>query len=270
MPVGKLKLKMQLAHKLPSYYVVFPKYDRALPRICQKIKKLDGELYLIDVGANIGDTVALVANQSSGNFLCIEGEKSFYELLLTNIKNIKGSNIFVETKFCRGVGLNYQNLAVTKTKGTAKITPKNTANTSIDRNDFDTLDNIVLSKHKIFANTNILKIDTDGFEFDVLSGSKKLLTEVKPLIYLEYIPELYKNRKQNPLSVIELLTEFGYQKGLFYDNFGEPLGIFNLTENINELIANIDNKKVIYYDILVCVQSSWEKYKEIFKAELNY
>jgi hypothetical protein len=63
---NKAKIKMRLSHKNIFYYARFPLYDRALPRICREIQKINNELVLIDIGANIGDTAVLVTQPIPG------------------------------------------------------------------------------------------------------------------------------------------------------------------------------------------------------------
>ncbi|GHT11820.1 hypothetical protein FACS189426_14270 [Bacteroidia bacterium] len=264
--MGQKKIKMLLSQKTPYFYAIISTYDRALPRICESIQKIDKKLLIIDIGANIGDTASLISEKVSGaSILCIEGDKIFLPFLNDNTALIKNNTIFIEQKYCVDVLEN--NKFATETKnGTAHLSVSN--NNEIEN--VDTLDNMVNNNH-IFHKTNILKIDTDGFEITVLNGAKDFLKEIHPVIFFEFTPEAYVSNNQKPMDLINLLASYGYEKALFYDNFGNPVGIYNFsdTENIKRLINQIDNKKIYYYDIL-CIHYNDEKYLSILNNELYY
>jgi hypothetical protein len=44
----------------------------------------------------------------------------------------------------------------------------------------------------------LLKIDTDGFEYEVLDGSRRTLQASRPLIFLEFHPELIRRPGRAP------------------------------------------------------------------------
>jgi FkbM family methyltransferase len=265
--VGQRKMKMLLSQKTPWFYAIFPTYDRALPRICELIQKIDTKLIIIDIGANIGDTAFLITEKVIGaSILCIEGDKIFIPFLFDNISSLKNNNIFIEPKYC--VDLLENNKFNIETKnGTAHLSISN----DHEIENIDTLDNMV-NNNQIFKKTNILKIDTDGFEITVLNGAKEFLQQVHPMIYFEFTPDAYVSNKQDPMDLINLLGSYGYEKALFYDNFGLPMVIckFSHNENIRKLIKEIDGKNICYYDILCIHNSDEEKYLTVLNNELNY
>ena len=264
--VGNNKLKMLFSQKTPYYYATYSTYDRALPRICEMVQKIDKYLIIIDIGANIGDTASLISEKVNGaSILCIEGDKIFLQFLYENSLSIKNNTVFIEPKYCVDT-LNNNKFNVENKNGTAHLSISK--NTTIEN--INTLDNIV-NGHKIFLNTNLLKIDTDGFEITVLNGAKELLESKHPIVFFEFTPEAYISNKQNPMGLIKLLCLFGYEKALFYDNFGKVEGIYNFNDNniIQRKIDEIDNNKVYYYDILCIHKTDEEKYMKILENELK-
>jgi len=160
---GKTKLRMRLSHKNLYFYALFPMYDRALPRISAQIQEIDCRLVLIDVGANIGDTAALISETVNGaSILCIEGNDKVLEFLSYNVKLIKNNSITIEPCFCTDSPSNI-GFSVDMHYGTAKLVKNEMSNIQ-----GDTLDNIV-NRYPIFEKTNLLKIDTDGFEITVFN-----------------------------------------------------------------------------------------------------
>jgi len=265
--VGYKKLEMFLSQKTPQFYALFETYDRALPRICEAIQKIDKGLVIIDIGANIGDTASLISEKIGGaSILCIEGNDKYLHFLNRNIKSIENNTVIVEPFFCADTIDNNQ-LSIESHNGTAHLSFSSTGDTL---ENMDTLDNII-ERNKKFKETNLLKIDTDGFELAVISGAKELLKEKHPMIFFEFTPEAYIANKQNPMDLIELLKYLGYNQALFYDNFGVPVGIYEFKDmmNIQNMINKIDKKKKYYYDIL-CIHTEDEcKYISVLERELN-
>ena len=264
--VGNKKLKMLLSQQTPYYYASFLEYDRALPRICELIYNVDNNLFIIDIGANIGDTATLISDKISGaSILCIEGDQKFLPFLYYNTKKINNNVIYIEPKYCVDT-LENNKLNVENKNGTANLY---TSENNVIEN-IDSLDNII-NKNIQFRKANLLKIDTDGFEITLLKGAKKLLEQKHPLIFFEFFPEGYISNNQNPIDLIVLLNSYGYNKALFYDNFGNIKGIYNFTdiEEIKKNINEIDNNKIYYYDVLCVHRTDEEKYMYILKNEME-
>ena len=85
--IGKKHLLMNSSHRLQSL-LQRPFYDTALPRLAKFICQKRGNLVMIDVGANIGDTVSLVSDSVAGEFLCVEPNLAFYRFLKHNTRTI--------------------------------------------------------------------------------------------------------------------------------------------------------------------------------------
>jgi len=261
--IGKNKVYIHKSHKLPEYRKQFPFYDQALPRICQTIKEIDNDLTLIDVGANIGDSIALITDKVSGNFLCIEGDQKYLPVLKKNIAKFKSSNIEIEPSYCGDGSKN--TLSIINENGTARLIE--TKNSEIKN--IKTLDQMI-NEHPKFRSANILKIDTDGFEINVLRGAKKFITSSRPIIYTEFTPELYDKLDQKYSELIEILIKYGYTQSMFYDNFGRPIKKVNLNDkkSIISLVSKINKKNIYYYDILAIPNELKSKYQKIFEQEL--
>lgn len=264
--IGRKRLYINKSHMLPTYLDLYPFYDRALPRICKKLSEIDGELKFIDVGANIGDTVSLISDFINGSFLCIEGDVKYLPILRKNALKMEGNHIEIEPSYCGPNSISGKPLTAINKNGTAKLI--------FDSNDSSQLENIytldnVIKKHPMFEQSNILKIDTDGFEINVLKGASALLKSTRPVLFIEFTPQLYRNLEQEPLELFSILSKNGYKSALFYDNFGKPIKIVNLNnlEEINKLISDIDNKHIYYYDILTYHETK-NKYDKLFENEL--
>ena len=210
--IGNKKIFIYKSHRLLEYRNNYPFYDRALPRICKSLKDIDGHLTMIDIGANIGDTVSLVSDLTYGNFLCIEGDKKYLPLLKKNIQKFKNNYIEIEESYCND-GNNSQYI-INNYDGTAQLVESSEEKIE----NFRTLDQII-TIHPKFKSNNILKIDTDGFEINVIKGAISTIKKNNPVLFIEYTPELYLKLHQNPDELIKIIYKLGYENALFYDNY---------------------------------------------------
>ena len=58
---------------------------------------------------------------------------------------------------------------------------------------------------------DLLKIDVEGYEYEVILSSQDLLTAYKPKIHLELHLDLLKRRGKEPKHILSLLDEIGYR-----------------------------------------------------------
>src|SRR5262245_11335081 len=165
-PVVRVKVRdhylyVNTSHALPIYTADFPYYDTALPRLCAFLKRKRGYLTLIDVGANVGDTVSSVASKVSGTFLCIEADTKYINLLKMNVKDI--DNVTIESVLVSDVE---EELPVdfVQTRGTSHLARPSSANRPYSM--ATTVDKLV-QKHRAFSKTNVIKVDTDGYDYKV-------------------------------------------------------------------------------------------------------
>ncbi|MDR1792460.1 MAG: FkbM family methyltransferase [Bacteroidales bacterium] len=264
---GKTKLRTHASNRGPYHYVKNPLYDKALPRICKQLQTIDNQLHIIDIGANIGDTASLICEQVNGSsILCVEGNKCFLHLLEYNVANFGTKNsIFIASKYCTDSSVNSKFVTSTE-KGTAQLTLSENG----ESQEADTLDNII-NKFPEFKKCNLLKIDTDGFEIMVLKGANELLSIQHPIIYFEFSPSLYMRNGQTPMELLHLLIQNNYHKALFYNNYGESLGLFDLSneEKMAEFIGRVSQKNAdcTHYDILCINDLDTEKYMPILQSE---
>lgn len=270
--IRKQYMTMNLSHQLPMYIASHPYYDTALPRICTFVKEKLGNLTLIDVGANIGDTVSLVSQDVSGKFLCIEADKNYFSLLAKNTKNIENTvclNIICsDGVVSRSDGKRESALSIIRSKGTAHIIQGNECNEKLMLHD-SCIDEII-EDDTDFMECNVIKIDTDGYDYKVLRGSDKLLNRTQPVIYFELMPATLLENKEDPMSIFDYLERKGYRNVLFYDHVGIPVIKINIAEReyISQLINYISNKNLIF-DVLSFHDSMKEDFDLFYEKEMG-
>ncbi|WP_254014306.1 FkbM family methyltransferase [Limnofasciculus baicalensis] len=259
---------MNTSHNLPQIKAHNPYYDTALPRICKFVKEKQGHLTLIDVGANIGDTVSLITDLVTGSFLCIEPDKKYFELLVRNTENIQ--NVTVENVLVSEEEES-SNISLVQVRGTAYISASENGDISTDW-ETTTIDKLA-EKHQDFLKTNIVKIDTDGYDYKVIRGAKKLMSESNPVLFFELSPNHLTSVGEEPISIFDYLFKMGYSQAMFYDCLGYPLAILetNKWETLSQVLHYASIKKHFYYDVLLFhdlhkkdLQEFYEEEKKLF------
>ncbi len=245
------ELTMHLSHMLPIYKATLPLYDTALPRIAKYLEKNSNEINIVDVGANIGDTASLIFEKSnSSNIICIEGSEEFCNLLDINFK--ENPRVSIEKIFLTDTEISTKTKLVSQ-GGTATLFQNKNDEENIVQ--VDTLDNILMNNYPK-VNVDLIKVDTDGFDYKVIRGSQKIIQKYKPLIYFELVPMLLRNNSEEVMSIFDFLSKHCYTEVILYDNLGYLMGLYSIndTKNIEMMINYIDSKDM-YLDVLVSVDS---------------
>jgi FkbM family methyltransferase len=97
------------------------------------------------------------------------------------------------------------------------------------------------------VSVDLIKVDTDGFDFEVLRGAQATIARDSPVIYVEYYPDLL----DRPEEDLAWLQSMGYETFFCFD----PSGTFSSTTTD---IAKVTRRARLfdYYDILVCPHGS--------------
>jgi hypothetical protein len=134
----------------------------------------------------------------------------------------------------------------------------------------------LLAKQADFLPHRLLKIDTDGYDFQIINSSVDVLRQLQPIVFYEYAPF------ERPTSVAEGIRTYGslvaagYRRFMVYDNFGHYLTY--LTENDYDrfidlnafLCSNQVNGMVIpYFDICAFTERDLEIFEAVRRQEVN-
>ena len=240
--IGLIKVKIPSNHNLPNIQKTHRLYDRFLPVLA---KNINCDKIIVDVGANIGDTAIALVQNCKNPMILIEPSEVFLPYLEHNIKLLSSDDIsrisiinkFVGTGFLKGV-LKHS------IRGTASIEVNNES----DLNTHVSLDSIVNDTSNII----LLKVDTDGFDFDVIKSSEEILTNSEPILFFENeISEDFQFDGYDQLYT--LLLKKGYRYIYIFDNFGNLIteeNNFDTLKNINSYLYSIkkhNNTRTFYY-----------------------
>jgi FkbM family methyltransferase len=211
-PIGECRLCLPLSHELPFYKKFFSEYALNLGRVSFYTRRKYPNLRMIDIGANVGDSVAVVRMFTGIPILCIEGEPRFFQLLAENTQSLP--EIELEHTFLGADGDHVG--AIHVERGNAQIL----LGTQPGGARISTLSE-ALACHPHFATAKLLKIDAEGFDCKILATERDLLKCNKPVLFFEYYPSRCQLAGHDPLSTFRLLSEMGYSTLLIYRNTGQ-------------------------------------------------
>ena len=86
--IGNYDFLMNFAH-VHNSNSLYENYSKNLPRLVKQVETKYSNLTVIDIGANIGDSVALIKSIIDVPFICIEGDKFYFDLLQKNVEQFK-------------------------------------------------------------------------------------------------------------------------------------------------------------------------------------
>ena len=247
--VGNRTLLITWSHHLPMLLRYCPHYETEIGRLATHLSRTEGDLLMIDVGANVGDTIATLPALDRAKFLCIEGSQKFHDLLRKNY----GSDPRVRLVFALLTDNSHRSDSVRllEIEGTAHLVASETPPAGAPP--LLTLD-AVLEKNSDFKDANFLKVDVDGYDLPVLRGATGLLRRSKPCLHIELGARLWRDCGNCSLDDgLAFLSDFGYREVLVYDNVGSFIGR-DRTENPTFLRAFWDyamrNPSRLYLNII--------------------
>ena len=233
--IGNHKILLPLDHLLDKYQANWKRYDTVLGDIARIVFQKYPESTAIDIGANVGDTAALISKYIHVPVLCIEGHPDFIPFLEYNAAQI--GDIEIAPYFVGADGESISLANISSDGGTASIVNSVNDPFSHDRIILKSLSTII-GLYPKFQSAKLLKIDVDGYDFDIINNSIDTISLLQPIICFEYDTSFRTTGKAESLNAIENLFKIGYSYFLVYDNFGNYL--MHLTEKDSEKFVDLN------------------------------
>lgn len=234
-------MTMPAEHLLPVYVAMNPLQEKPVIDIAESIRQRDGFLHLIDIGANIGDTILVIDQRVTiDKVLAIEGSDRFYPYLERNAKRLKSAAGCTLEKIYLSDIPGQKNVAKSEDYGTGslKVDPKG------ELYNFTTLDELITSKHPA-VNWNLIKLDTDGFDFMIMRGARNFLSSSKTSVFFEFDPDSHRARNEDPIDIFSFLKSCGFTTLTFYNNWGEK--VITLTPDDHNVIGQLIDYNTTYH-----------------------
>ena len=247
--MGDYQIVIPSSSNLPRNQKRHPFYDKFLPVLVAHLPPGT----VIDVGANVGDTLAAMAQKCSNSFICIEPSKKFFRYLEKNANTIrqKSNNQITLFKELIGSGILSGDLVDDGSTASVRITDNQEISSRHVR-----LDDLVNEQTEIV----LIKSDVDGYDFDVIRSSEKILAKSHPILFWEN--EISNDMQFEEFSKLyDFLEEAGYSNLYFFDNFGNLLvekSDYRTLKDINTYLFNMKKynaTRTFYYtDILASTE----------------
>ena len=209
--LGTYNLRLPLSHELPFYRRKFPDYATNLGKVSFHVRRKYPDLTMIDIGANIGDSVAIVRSYGDIPVLCLEGEPRFFRLLKENTLNLP--TVEIEQTFIGAPGDHVDSIDAHRGNAQVLLGPKPGGASICTLTE-------ALARHPRFATAKLLKIDAEGFDCRIIAAEISLLKANKPILFFEYYPKCSELVGQKPFPVFTTLSSLGYSMVLIYQNVG--------------------------------------------------
>ncbi len=229
MEIWERQLWMPFSHERPAHLCAPGYYDQLMGRVADFIRLRKGRICGIDVGANIGDTIAACRVRKEDQFLAVEPSPVFFEYLNRNL-------------------VDFSNVRQLKVGCAARDSSPNEGS-GMEVRRVDTL----VEQFPEFRDCNLLKVDTDGYDFEVLRGAQKLIAQAKPVVLFEC--QMWNNADylKDVLETFQLFAAAGYSHALVYDNLGYlcgPLDLKNPQGIPPALFYELSSARC-YFDVLI-------------------
>lgn len=203
---------------------------------------------IIDVGAAVGDTVLLLKANCGGmieHFSCVDGDAEFFAYLRYNTRNIPNCLLY-HVLLSSGEG------AIRELVRTHGGTASAQGDNLIPAIPLDSL------REKI-GRVDLLKIDVDGFDGEVISGAREILTKDRPAVIFEWHPKLCVKTGNDFLKHFSVLSECGYDRFLWYANEGDfSHFMYGFDEKSTQTLAQlcIHTASDLHFDIIALHRGS--------------
>ena len=229
--VGQYTLKLPAGHWLDANQAMHPHYDEALGEIARIVYDKYPTCVAVDIGANVGDSAALMRKYHPLHVICIEADPVYLPYLHENAKQI--GDIRVEACYVGPRSETIDPERIIRSHGAATILPAGQG-TSGNGLPMRPLDEIVES-HAADGLVRLLKTDTDGCDFDIIVGSAAYLTRQKPVLFFEYDPGWADGGPEKAHDAMRVLASAGYRKYVVFTNCGDFLLTTDNVELFDEL-----------------------------------
>ena len=265
--IGKYFLHLPPNHALPQMKSLTPLYDTGYLPVIEAVCRSMPNSWVIDVGANVGDTACAFASVADNPIVCVEGSATFVAYLRRNT-NLFHERIQIYDKFLKVPQISERSLGY-ESHGTTGHFIAGAAPDALGDEDFVTLDTIIERTNGDIA---LFKADTDGLDIFIVEEFRKRFPDSPAVLFFELNPNYELTDIAYIRSFFQGIADAGMMAAIF-DNRGVPLHFFARVDpdNILDLLqyslisGGVDQQTFHYLDVFLFPAAK----QEIFAAIAN-
>jgi FkbM family methyltransferase len=220
--VGHYRLSMPGNNPLLNVYKSHPDFNTHFSKLAKAVFQKYAGMTVVDVGANVGDTIALLKSAIDAPVIGIEGDDISFEFLEKNTKQFSGVQII---RTFLGEQAKEIKAELSKAGWNTTIIPNKNAKKIIAMR---TLDEVLSGTSFDHPLVKLLKIDAEGFDTIILRGSYQIIDQYHPVLFFEYNPENMQKIGEEGLPTLYSFRQLGYRKIIFFDYLGAILLVTSL------------------------------------------
>jgi len=167
---------------------------------------------LVDVGANIGDTILLVESNCPGmieEFVCVDADPEFFAYLQNNLGGLHYGKLLLALLSSTNC---MERTLVRTHAGTASAQ-------GVEKTSSITLDSVLVDAG--VRHVDVLKTDVDGLDGRVLLGAEEILQKYRPAVVFEWHPLLCRRTSRNWTDHFDALERSGYTRFIWFTKYGD-------------------------------------------------
>lgn len=273
--IGAHKIRLPEGHALPDYQTRYRRYDFALGELARIVSEKYPGSPRIDIGANVGDSWALMNKHAITETLLIEGDPAYMNLLKFNVNRL-GHPAQICEVFCgpnRGI-VSEESIRRTGagTSSINNIPAPPASNATIPILTFHE----ILDLYPNFKLSKLIKLDTDGYDFGIVEAYALLFSQMQATVYYECAPFEQETGVKDSLNSFQKLINY-FKFFVIYDNFGHfmcSLEGDNLFEKYLELMVflvsnRVDGAAVYYFDIAAFTPENKDLFAKLKDIEMS-
>lgn len=256
-------LLLPFDHALPRYVALFPEYLTNVSRVAEAVAVKYPGSSLIDVGANVGDTVKMWRAKVQSPVLAVEGDPHWLRYLRANVgelPRITIANVFL------GERAENRAMRAERFQGTSAFVADDEAGTSLEV----WTPRQLIESFPTFGDARLVKTDTDGFDYAIVKGFVGELSH-PPVFFFEHDPTFGDDGVAESEELRLSLARAKYHWTLWWDNFGR----FLLACDIHDAMLWQDLTKYVpvpgrvhYWDVAAFPEGDTDLALSLRKAEL--
>lgn len=247
--LGRYRLQIPGNNSLWREYQKNPEYTAQLGRLAARVFAKYPDAYAMDIGANIGDTAAILRTAMAAPIVCVEGDSAVFPMLESNLRQL--AEVTAHQCF---LGEQTETLrVVAKKEGwDTTLIPSDHAEDGIGKS-------VAVQSLDDFSNAlgvpghcKLLKLDIEGFDLRVLRGATRLLARDQPAILFEFNHHNLSKLQEDDLRIFPYLESLGYSDLCFHDaqgHFLQPCKVHDTTLLSDLLDYARTVEGMFYYDI---------------------